>query len=135
MKKTLGQRIRELRQEKFLSLRDLGDLLKEPGSPNPVSAAFLSDLENGRRFPSDEMIGKIAVVLGTNEEELRKHDQRAPSRELSELVEMNAQYAFAFRRVLEEVRSTGMTPAEIVERVTNNENTTKHVDSKPRTIP
>lgn len=119
MKKTLGQRIRELRQERDLSLRDLGDRLKEPGSTNPVSAAFLSDLENGRRFPSEEMIGKLAVALGTTEEDLQSHDQRAPSRELSDLVEMNAQYAFAFRRVLEEVKSTGMPPDEIVRRFNN----------------
>jgi len=121
MKKTLGQRIRELRQERDLSLRDLGDRLKEPGSPSPVSAAFLSDLENGRRFPSEEMIGKLAAALGTTEGDLQSHDQRAPSRELSDLVEMNAQYAFAFRRVLEEVKSTGMPPDEIVRRFNNPE--------------
>ena len=116
MKKTLGQRIRELRQERELSLRDLGDRLKDPVTATPVSAAFLSDLENGRRFPSEEMIAKIAVALGTSEEELRKHDQRAASRELDELVGMNAQYAFAFRRALDVVKETGMSPDEIVAR-------------------
>lgn len=135
MKKTLGQKIRELRQEKDLSLRDLGNRLKEPGSPNPVSAAFLSDLENGRRFPSDDMIGKLAEALGTTEADLREHDQRAPSRELNDLVEMNAQYAFAFRRVLEEVKTTGMPPAEIVKRVINNENETTNVNSRSGSVP
>ena len=62
------------------------------------------------------MIAKIAVALGTSEEELRKHDQRAASRELDELVGMNAQYAFAFRRALDVVKETGMSPDEIVAR-------------------
>ena len=117
MKKTLGQRIRELRQERDLSLRDLGDQLKDPDSQNPVSAAFLSDLENGRRFPSDEMIEKLAPALGTTVEHLRSHDQRPPNRELQDLVEQNAQYAFAFRRALEIVHEQKLSPEEIVVRL------------------
>ena len=81
MKKTLGQRIRELRQEKDLSLRYLGDLLKDAETKVAVSAAFLSDLENGRRFPSEEMIGKLALALGTTEDELQEHDQRGAGRD------------------------------------------------------
>lgn len=120
MKKTLGQRIRELRQERELSLRDLGDLLKDTGTNNPVSAAFLSDLENGRRFPSEEMIKKIAEALGTNEGDLREHDQRGASRDLDELVGMNAQYAFAFRKAVKLVKDSGMAPDEFVRRVENS---------------
>lgn len=119
MKKTLGQRIRELRQERDLSLRDLGDRLKDTASGTPVSAAFLSDLENGRRFPSEEMIGKLAIALGTTVEDLREHDQRGASRDLDTLVGMNAQYAFAFRKAVQVVRDTGMTPDEFVRRVEN----------------
>ncbi len=114
MKKTLGARIRELRQNARLSLRDLGDRLKEPGNPNPVSAAYLSDLENGRRFPSEDMFGKLAAALGTTEEELRSHDQRAAGRELEELVELNPQYAFAFRQIIGDVRDSGISPDEVI---------------------
>ena len=117
MKKTLGQRIRELRQERDLSLRDLGDKIKDPDSQTPVSAAFLSDLENGRRFPSDEMLDKLALALGTPIEDLRDHDQRPPNRELQDLVEQNAQYAFAFRRALEIVHEQKLSPEEIVVRL------------------
>lgn len=113
MKKPLGARIRELRQAARMSLRDLGDQLKEPGNPNPVSAAYLSDLENGRRFPSDEMFGKLAAALGTTEEELRSHDQRAAGRELEDLVEMNPQYAFAFRQMIDDVKESGIPPEEV----------------------
>ena len=120
MKKTLGQRIRELRQEKDLSLRDLGDLLKDAETKVAVSAAFLSDLENGRRFPSEEMIGKLALALGTTEDELQEHDQRGAGRDLDELVGMNAQYAFAFRKAVKLVKETGMAPDEFVRRVENS---------------
>ncbi len=114
MKKTLGARIRELRQNARLSLRDLGDRLKGPDNPNPVSAAYLSDLENGRRFPSEDMFGKLATALGTTEEELRNHDQRAAGRELEELVELNPQYAFAFRQIIGDVRNSGISPDEVI---------------------
>ncbi|MCH7228321.1 helix-turn-helix domain-containing protein [Haloferula sp. A504] len=117
MKRTLGQRIRELRQQKRMSLRDLGEVLKDPETNTPVSAAFLSDIENSRRFPSDEMLEKIAKALGTDVADLNSHDQRAAARELGELVEMNVQYAFAFRQVLDEVKEKGMSPEQIVEAV------------------
>ena len=118
MKKTLGQRIRELRQERDLSLRDLGDRLKGKDDVNPVSAAFLSDIENGRRFPSDDMLVKLASILGVTVEELRNHDQRPPSREMNDLVEMNAQFSFAFRKAMEVVKEQNMTPDEFVQRIT-----------------
>ena len=47
--KTLGQRIRELREEKDFSLRELA---KKSG----VTAPFLSDIELGRRYPSEKVL-------------------------------------------------------------------------------
>jgi transcriptional regulator with XRE-family HTH domain len=49
---SLGQRIHELRDEADLSLRELA---KKIG----VSAPFLSDIELGRRFPSEEILAKM----------------------------------------------------------------------------
>ena len=118
MKKTLGQKIRELRQERDVSIRDLGDRLKGKDDVNPVSAAFLSDIENGRRFPSDDMLVKLASILGVTVEELRNHDQRPLSREMKDLVKMNAQFSFAFRKAMEVVKEQNMTPDEFVQRIT-----------------
>lgn len=115
MRKTLGQRIRELRQERDLSLRDFGDKLGTTASP--TSPAFLSDLENGRRFPSEEMLAKLAQVLGTTEDDLRSYDQRPPSRDIQDLVERNSQFGFAFRRAVEAIRSQNLTPDEFANRV------------------
>ena len=115
MRKTFGQRIRELRQERDFSLRDFGEKLGT--AANPTSPAFLSDLENGRRFPSNDMLARLAQVLGTTEEDLRSYDQRPPSRDIQDLVERNPQFGFAFRRVVEAIHNQNLTPDEFAKRV------------------
>jgi transcriptional regulator with XRE-family HTH domain len=115
--KTLGLRLRELRQNADLSLRDLGEKLKDPTSNTPVSAAFLSDIENGRRFPSDDMIEKLAEIFSVKPLELHRCDPRGPAREIQDLATMNPQYAFAFRRAVEFVQGRKLSPEEFVRRV------------------
>jgi|LakMenEpi03Aug12_release.lakeMendotaPanAssembly.Ray.scaffolds.fasta_scaffold694766_1 transcriptional regulator with XRE-family HTH domain len=115
--KTLGQHLRELRQKADLSLRDLGEKLKDPKTNTPVSAAFLSDIENGRRFPSDEMIEKLAEILGANVQELRSCDPRGPAKEIQDLATMNPKYAFAFRRAVDAIQGQNLTPQEFVRRI------------------
>ena len=92
--KTLGQKIRELRKEKDLSLRELAKRLG-------VSAAFLSDVELGRRFPSDKVLSGIARVLGTSVEDLRSYDTRPPVQDLRRLTISDPQYGLAFRKVID----------------------------------
>ena len=60
------------------------------------------------------MLEKLAGALGTTIEDLNSHDQRAATRELDELVDMNPQYAFAFRQVLDEVKEKGLSPDDII---------------------
>jgi transcriptional regulator with XRE-family HTH domain len=50
---SLGQRIHERRDEAGLSLRKLADQI---GIPSP----FVSNIELGRRFPSKEILAKLA---------------------------------------------------------------------------
>jgi transcriptional regulator with XRE-family HTH domain len=115
--KTLGQRVRELRQKADMALRDLGEKLKDPETGVHVSSAFLSDIENGRRFPSDDLIDRMAAVLGADADELRKCDPRGPAREIQELAVMNAKYAFAFRRAVDFVQDNNLSPEEFIRRV------------------
>ncbi len=115
MRKTLGQRIRELRQERDLSLRDLGTKLGTPEAP--ISFAYLSDIENGRRFPSEEMLNNLAKMLSTTGEDLRSYDQRPPSRDIQDLVERNPQFGFAFRRAVEAIQTQNLTPEQFANRV------------------
>lgn len=91
---TLGQRIRDLRELKDLSLREMAKKLE-------VSAAFLSDIELGRRFPSDDVLKKICKVLQVKFDELKDLDPRAPIEELKRMSEGDPQYALALRTMVD----------------------------------
>jgi len=93
--KTLGQRIRELRTQKDFSLREFAKKL------GGLSAAFLSDVELGRRHPSDKVLADIARIFGTSFEELRNYDTRAPVEDLKRLATSNPAYGLAFRKLID----------------------------------
>lgn len=91
--KTLGDRIRELRGQKDLSLREFA---KKIGH---LSAAFLSDVELGRRYPSESVLEEMARALGTTLEDLKSHDNRAPVQELRKMASMDPALGMALRKV------------------------------------
>lgn len=95
MVKTLGDRLRELREGKDLSLRELS---KEVGE---ASAAFLSDVELGRRYPSEKTLTNLAVALGTTLDDLQKYDSRAPVDEFKRIAQSHPALGFAFRKMAE----------------------------------
>ncbi len=96
MLKSLGERIRELREERDLSLREFAAKIGN------FSAAFLSDVELGRRHPSEKGLAEMARVLGTPLEDLRKHDTRAPVEDLKRLAAADPVYGLALRQIVEE---------------------------------
>ena len=102
--KTLGERIRELREEKDFSLRELAKKLD-------LSAAFLSDVELGRRFPSEDVLAKIARRLDQSVEELKAFDTRPPMEELKRLTSSNPLMGVALRRVVEK----NVSASELIE--------------------
>lgn len=91
----MGQRIRELREEKDLSLREFAKKL------GGLSAAFLSDVELGRRYPSEKVLGDMARVLGVSVDELRSYDTRPPVEEMKRLTTSNPAFGLAFRKVID----------------------------------
>ena len=95
MKTTLGERIRELREAADMSLRELSREVN-------VSAAFMSDIELGKRYPSDDVLEKIARSLGTTSEALDEYDTRPPLDEMKRKSHTNPAYGFALRRMVEE---------------------------------
>lgn len=95
MKKTLGQRIRELREERDISLREFARRL------DGLSAAHVSDIELGRRFPSEDVLLRMAQVLSVNVAELRELDSRPPVEELRRRAEADPAYGIALRRMVE----------------------------------
>jgi|SRR5581483_9687870 len=102
--KTLGVRIRELRENKDYSLREFAKKLGD------ISAAHISDIELGRRFPSDALLRKIAQLLGVPVEELQKYDNRAPVEDIKRLSESDPAFGFALRKLIEK----DVTPEDIL---------------------
>jgi transcriptional regulator with XRE-family HTH domain len=93
MEKPLGARIRELRQMKDISLREFA---KKLGN---MSAAHISDIELGRRYPSEDLLGKISVLLNEPIEDLRCYDPRVPVEELKKLAVLEPAFGFALRKL------------------------------------
>jgi transcriptional regulator with XRE-family HTH domain len=64
---TFGERIRELRKAKNLTLRDVAKKVR-------VNFTYISKIENHKldfgEYPSEDLIRKLAKVLDANEDEL-----------------------------------------------------------------
>jgi transcriptional regulator with XRE-family HTH domain len=110
---SLGQRLRELRDKADLSLRELA---KRSG----ISSPFLSDIELGRRFPSEEILGKLAAALNVPAEDLKKYDNRAPIADLKRLMDSDPKLGFAFRTAVEKVKSGELTAEDIIARLSKS---------------
>lgn len=108
---TLGERIRQLRLEKKLSMRALA--LKA----GIKSVAFIADIEKGYRKPAPENLERLAQALETPLEELRDLDDRAPVSEIRRLVEENPEWAMAFRKMVKEAQSSNLTPRGLVKMI------------------
>ncbi|MDP2586303.1 MAG: helix-turn-helix transcriptional regulator [Candidatus Komeilibacteria bacterium] len=94
----LGNIIRDLRQKKEYSLREFADKLK-------LSAPFISDIELGRRFPSNHVLSKIADLLEVKVDYLLTFDTRPPVEELKRMNELHPGFGFAFRQVMGDIKN------------------------------
>jgi transcriptional regulator with XRE-family HTH domain len=102
----LGELIRNLRGRADLSLRELAKAVE-------VSAPFLSDVELGRRYPSDEVLIRVAKALGVPVEQLKQHDHREAVSDLKKLIHGNPGLGSAFRAVMDRVKGGKMTAAQL----------------------
>lgn len=103
---TLGQRLRGLRARAGLSLREVAKAAK-------ISAPFLSDVELGRRFPTNETLALIAQKLKASADELKKHDHRSAFVDLKRLAEGSPGVAAAVRALVDQVQSGRLTADEL----------------------
>jgi transcriptional regulator with XRE-family HTH domain len=90
----LGPYMRRRRDELDLSLREFAKRLD-------CSAAFISDIELGRRHPSEKVLGDIARVLDVKLEELQAMDVRAPIEDIKRLTQNDPRFALAFRTMID----------------------------------
>jgi len=115
MKMTLGEKIRELREKKDISLREFAKKIGD------VSAAHISDIELGRRYPSDSLFLKIAALLEVSVDELQQYDNRAPVDEIKRLVQSDPAFGFAFRKLVDKK----ISPEDIMKLAENKPNREK----------
>jgi transcriptional regulator with XRE-family HTH domain len=104
MTKTFGDFIRERRGSQDMSLREFAKKLGD------ISPAHISDIENGRRYPSEELLEKMSQLLHVALAEFRKHDSRPPVEELKRMVRRDPTYGVALRRLAE----TKVNPDELL---------------------
>jgi transcriptional regulator with XRE-family HTH domain len=90
----IGPYIRKRRDELDLSLREFAKKLD-------CSPAFISDIELGRRHPSDGVLSEMAHVLKVKVEDLRAMDIRAPIDDIKRITLDDPTFALAFRSVID----------------------------------
>jgi transcriptional regulator with XRE-family HTH domain len=107
---TLGGKLRALREQADLSLRELAKAVD-------VSPPFLSDVELGRRYPSDEVLERLASKLRTPIKDLKAVDNRETLGDLKRLAEANPKLGFAFRTLMEHMKDGTLTPDAAAARI------------------
>ena len=103
---TMGQRLRELRESAGLSLREVARAAK-------ISAPFLSDVELGRRFTTNDTLALIAQKLRASADDLKKHDHRAALADMKRLAEGSPILGAALRSLVDQVESGNITINEL----------------------
>ncbi len=106
-KLTFGEKIRQLRAGK--SLREIAKKID-------VSAAFLSDVELGRRFPAENTLVDLAKELGVTVEELKKYDFRDEAESIRKMMFADPAAGAAFRTIAEQIKG-GLTPEELLKKL------------------
>jgi transcriptional regulator with XRE-family HTH domain len=74
----------------------------------------MSDVELGRRYPTEDMLAKIAKKLRTSFEDLKSYDSRAPVDELRRMASSDPAFGFALRRVVDGIADDQLTPQELL---------------------
>ena len=69
---TLGKRLRELRKEAGMSQRAVAERVK-------IDFTYLSKIESGAMYPREDVLIKLANVLGADKDELITLAGRVPS--------------------------------------------------------
>ena len=115
----IGPFIRRRRDELDLSLREFAKQLD-------CSPAFISDIELGRRHPSDKVLSEMARVLKVKLDELRGMDTRAPIDEIKRITQDDPTYALFFRTVIDKKISA----EELLDFIKKKEDAKKGKDKK-----
>jgi transcriptional regulator with XRE-family HTH domain len=104
---TLGARIRSLRETKKHTLRAFAASVG-------MSPSFLSEIESGKRYPSAELLNRIASELGVSPSGLRKLDRRREISGLKKLLESDPAWGVAFVLIAKTASAGKLTPSGLI---------------------
>ena len=104
---TLGEKIRNLREAKQLSLRELGRRAD-------VSPSFLSGIEGGSRYPSVQALARLAEQLGVSLADLRKLDNRSSLTKLRLILESEPSWGLAFKKLAAAAETEKVAPEDLL---------------------
>lgn len=108
--KPFGDKMRRLREELGISLREFCRRAE-------MSPSFVSDVENGRRYPSRMRLIRIAKTLGIPVSELVDLDPRVTLVLLRGMLEREAEWGPVFRRIHAAAANGGLTPASLMQKL------------------
>jgi transcriptional regulator with XRE-family HTH domain len=104
---SFGDAVRQLRIKTGLSLREFAEKAN-------ISPPFLSDIELGKRYPSDETLEKLAKLLKVSVEHLKKYDHRDSASDLKRLIESDPRIGLAFRNTVQGLKNGKVTTEDLL---------------------
>lgn len=107
---TLGEYIRAKRDEADLTLRELARQLG-------ITPPFLSDIELGRRNPSESVLAKIADFFKVPVDQLKQFDHRESVADLKRYLAMKPEQGIAFRTVMDSVKQGKISMEDILKNI------------------
>ena len=111
MKKVaMGERIRQLRLEEGISLRELARRAD-------ISASFVSEIESGRYYPTGPVLEKIAAELKATAADLSKLDNRASLSDLRQLLKADPGWGPVFEVLATGAKNGQLTPAKVLKKL------------------
>ena len=108
---SLGEKIKELRLNVGISLRELSRRAE-------ISAPHLSDIELGRRYPSENLLSRLASQLETDLRELKKLDYRSSLDDLKRMMHSNPTWGIAFKQMAQDGKKGTLSPEELIQKLT-----------------
>jgi transcriptional regulator with XRE-family HTH domain len=106
----LGEKMRKLRE-------DLGISLREFSRRAELSPSFVSDIENGRRYPSSPRLKRIAKTLNVPVSRLADLDHRVTMAFLREMLEDDPDWGPVFRRIHAAAADGALVPAALMKKL------------------
>ena len=111
---SLGEKIRATRLERGMSLRQLAAKIG-------CSPPFVSDIELGRRFPSEATLASIAKTLQVDVHELKMYDSRGALSTLKRLAEQDPEWTFALRTQADRIAEGKLTAESLMKKLLDDD--------------